>query len=86
MSQVKVRFTRHAAEKFDVLERYGFRIRRKIVVQAVNDPAFVERRDNQVLALKVLDDVYALRVVYEERNDIKIVVTFYPVRRDRFGV
>lgn len=37
-------------------------------------------------AIRAMDTKYALRVVYEKRKDYLIVITFYPVRRERYGV
>jgi hypothetical protein len=82
----KVRFTSHAREKFEFIRRYGFNIGRESVVETVLNPDRLDERGDQRLALRVLDESYALRVVYEERKGYLVVITFYPVRRDRFGV
>ena len=82
----KVRFTRHASEKFGFVRRYGFDVDRRNVIEAVLNPDRLDERGDQRLALKVLDETYALRVVYEERKGYLVVITFYPVRRDRYGV
>lgn len=81
-----IKFARHALEKFKVLEKYGFKISKDHVIAAVRNPLRLERKDEQFLAMKIMDDSYALRVVYEERKGIILVITFYPVRRDRHGV
>jgi len=39
-----------------------------------------------MLALRPIDEQHAIRVVYEEVNDNIVVVTFYPVKRERFNV
>jgi hypothetical protein len=82
----KVRFTRHADEKFGVLKGYGFEVDKKMVVEAVLRPRRVDRRDDQFFAVKPVDPEYALRVVYERRKGFLVVITFYPVRRERYGV
>jgi hypothetical protein len=46
----------------------------------------LDRREEQFLALKVVDSVYGLRVVYELRRDYLVVITFYPVRLERYGL
>ena len=46
----------------------------------------MERRGDQLLALKLVDQEHAIRVVYEEVNDNIVVITFYPVKRERFNV
>ncbi len=82
----KVRFTRHVREKFDLVRRYGFDLDRRKVIEAVLNPDRLDVRGDQRLALKVLDERCALRVVYEERKGYLVVITFYPARRDRYGV
>lgn len=82
----KVKFTRHASEKFDLLKKYGFEIGRKGVISTVLIPDLLDKRDNQFFAVKVLDSDYALRVVYEKRKGFLVVITFYPVRRERYGL
>ena len=82
----KVRFTRHAINKFQILKNYGFEVSRQQVINVVLNPARVEKRNGQFLAVKPFDSMHALRVVYEVREDFLIVITFYPVRRERYGV
>jgi hypothetical protein len=68
------------------MKRYGFEIRRRLVINAILDPEYVKERNNQFFATKVIDSNHALRVVYENRKDYLLVITFYPVRRERYGV
>ncbi len=82
----KIRFTKHAREKFNLVRRYGFDVDRRKVIETMMDPDSLDERGDQRLALKILDEDYALRVVYEERKGYLVVVTFYPVRRDRYGI
>lgn len=82
----KVKFTRHAVEKFDVLKRYGFEVGERQVVDVVLNPALLEKRDGQFFAVKLMDLKHALRVVYEKRKGFLVVITFYPVRRERYGL
>ena len=82
----KVKFTKHAVEKFEVLKRYGFEIGVGRVMFVVLNPARLERRDRQFFAVKLLDSKYALRVVYEKRKGFLVVITFYPVKRERYGL
>ncbi|MHA1711125.1 MAG: hypothetical protein ACTSUS_03525 [Candidatus Freyarchaeota archaeon] len=86
MDVPKVRFTGHAREKFDLVRRYGFDLDRRKVIEAVWNPDRLDVRGDQRLALKALDERYALRVAYEERKGYLVVITFYPARQDRYGV
>ena len=82
----KIRFTKHAREKFDFVKRYGFEVHEKIVFETIRFPARLDQKNAQYFATKAIDSNYALRVVYEKRKDYLLVITFYPVRRERYGV
>jgi len=76
-----IKFTKHAIEKIRLLEKYGFKVSLNMVIDTINNPVRVDRRGNQYLAVKPIDEIYALRVVYEVRENIKVIITLYPVRR-----
>jgi len=81
-----IRFTRHAEEKFAVLKRYGLRITKQQVVDAVSAPDDVDRsRLPLLIAQKHLDLDHVLRVVYKAENNLKTVITFYPGRIKQYG-
>ena len=82
----KVRFTRHAVEKFEIVRHYGFRVNEKQVVETVLNPDSLDKRNQQFFAVKTINSKYALRVVYEKRKGYLVVITFYPVRRERYGI
>ena len=82
----KIRFSKHAREKFELLKKHGFEISEATVEKAVAKPLLADRRNDQVLVLKPLDQEYAVRVVYKTMNDNIVVLTFYPVKRKRFNV
>lgn len=86
MKTARIRFTGHASEKFEFLRKYGFVVTERDVKDAIAHPDRVDQRNNLTLAIKSLDDEYGLRVVYRRINDNIVVVTFYPVRRERFNV
>ena len=82
----RVRFTKHAAEKFQLLNRYGFAVEEKQVLEAVLRPDRLDEKDGQLLATKVISPKYALRVVCESRKGFLVIITFYPVRRERYDL
>ena len=82
----KIVFTRHATEKFDIVRSYGFEISRETVLKAISSPVKVEMRGPQTFSSAILDSEFALRVVHEERKSIIVVITFYPVKRKRYGL
>jgi len=86
MSNMDIKFTKHAIEKIRLLEKYSFKVSLNMVIDTINNPVRVDRRGNQYLAVKPIDEIYALRVVYEVRENIKVIITLYPVRRERYGV
>jgi hypothetical protein len=83
---LKVTFTRHAREKFELLSAFDLIITQDQVIDAIMKPGIVEKRGTQTFSMKVMDDDLALRVVHEERKDIIVVITFYPVERKRYGL
>ena len=64
----RIRFTKHAIAKFEVVKRYGFEITDVYVIEAVLAPDRVDKRDDQYFAIRTIDSKYALRVVYEEKE------------------
>jgi len=82
----KIRFTKHALEKFKFLKEYSFEINREQVIEAILNPNRLDRKNNQFFALKILDSKHCLRVVYEKRKGFLVIITFYPVRRKRYGL
>lgn len=82
----EIRFTKHALEKFEMLKLYGFEIDRETIADTIQRPARVDRKGKQFLAIKPLNEKYAIRVVHEIRKGIIVVVTFYPVERRRYGL
>lgn len=61
---LRVKFSRHAVKKFAFLKRYGFVVGKALVVEVVLYPDGLDERGGQFFAVKVLDDEYALKVVY----------------------
>jgi hypothetical protein len=85
LSICSVEFTDHAMRKFELLRRLGFSVSMRQVVRIVESP---ERVDvgwkGRFIASAKLNKEHVLRVVYEKVGDRKVVVTFYPARRERF--
>jgi hypothetical protein len=80
---LQVRFTRHAIDKFDLLDDFGFKLSQDQVVTTIATPDKTERKGAQTFSMKALDKEFALRVVHEERKGIIVVITFYPVKRKK---
>lgn len=82
----RVKFTKHAAEKIDALKSYGFIIKEDQVVETILNPERLDEKNGQFLATKIISKKHALRVVYERRKDFLVIITFYPVRRERYDL
>ncbi len=65
----RVKFTKHASEKFNVLKRYGFKIEQEQIVKTDLSPERLDEKDGQFLATRIISRKHALRVVYESRKD-----------------
>jgi hypothetical protein len=75
-------FTKHANDKFEVLERHGFIISRDNVIRTLKFPEIVDYRSRYPLriAQRKVSVKYVLRVVFSKKSDIIKVITFYPKR------
>ena len=82
----KIKFTKHALEKFDFLKKYSFEISREQVLNAILNPNRLDKKGNQFFAIKIINAKHCLRVVYEKAGRLLVVITFYPVRRNRYGL
>lgn len=60
----KIRFNKHAIEKFEFIRRYGFNLDEKQIVEAIRNQVKTDQKEKQYFASKVLDATYGLRVVY----------------------
>lgn len=81
-----VRYTKHALEKFKVLEKHGARVSRHFVSQTVKKPELEDNVSRAPLKIAVgkIDDDHYLRIVYRQEGKTRIVITFYPVRKGRY--
>lgn len=68
------------------MRHYGFIIDEKKIIEAIQNPTSLEQKNSQYFATKAIDAKYALRAVYEKRKDYLVVITFYPVKRERYGI
>ena len=82
---MEIKFTKHALEKFEILQRHGFRISREKVLAAARNPDIIDySRSPLKIAQAGLDRTHVLRVVYKEEESDKIVITFYPGRKSQY--
>ena len=82
---MRIRFTRHAEEKFAVLRRHGFAIAKQLVVGTVRNPEWIDStRLPLLIAQRSLTVDHVLRVVYREERDSIVIITFYPGRTSQY--
>ena len=79
-------FTKHAQDKFVILNKHKFSISEKKVLEVLNNPDIIDySRLPLLIAQRKFDRTHVLRVVYkEEQGNIK-VITFYPGRSKNYG-
>ena len=82
---MRIRFTRHALEKFTVLRRHGVFVSREKVLRTIAFPDTIDyRRDPLLIAQGDLDTTHVLRVVYRIEGATRVVITFYPGRKSQY--
>ena len=78
-------YTKHANEKFEILERHGFEVTRDQVVKTVMEPdKVIPHTSNKYIAQKQISRCHVLRVVYRHENKDKVIITFYSGRKERY--
>ena len=83
---MKIVFSRHAEEKFGILEHHGWEIERTAVEEAVRNPSVLDRSRTPLMVAQIpLDETHVLRVVYKQRGDELFIITFYPGRTNQYG-
>ena len=82
---MKIRFTKHALEKFGVLRRDGILVTRARVLHILQNPDTVDyRRLPLLIAQGDFDKYRVLRVVYRHKGETMVVITFYPGRKSYY--
>jgi hypothetical protein len=82
---IRVAYTHHARVKFDLLEQHGFVVTPEQVEDTVLNPEKVTPQPGgRWIAQKGITEQHLLRVVYRQEGDRRVVITFYPGRRQRY--
>ena len=78
-------FTKHAKEKFDILERHKFSVSKEQVIETIKNPEEIDRSRLPLLnAQSRFDKSHVLRVVYKQEEGLSKVITFYPGRSKKY--
>ena len=83
---MKIGYTKHAEKKFKDLAALGVIINTRFVNGIVRRPVHLDEvtdPPNKIASGK-LDTKRILRVVYREKGDRIVVVTFFPARKGRY--
>jgi len=82
---MKIIFTKHAHLKFEILEEHGFKVTKRQIEDAINNPENVTMaKKGRLIAQRAISETHVIRVVYQKDGDIMRVITFYPARRGRY--
>lgn len=79
-------FTKHAKEKFAVLQRHGIVVSEHQVIETMRHPELID--DSRMplrIAQRTIDSRHVLRVVYKQAGRDNIIITFYPGRLKQYG-
>jgi len=73
----------HARERLEREKVYN--VTEEALIQIIREPdEIVSGRGNRLVAHKVLDEDYILRVVHEELEHEVQIITFYRAKRERY--
>ena len=83
---MKIGYTKHAEKKFKDLAALGMTINKRLVNDIVRRPVHLDEVTDppNKIASGELDTKRILRVVYREKGDRIVVVTFFPARKGRY--
>jgi len=79
-------FTKHAKEKFYILQKHKFHINKEQVLSAVLKPDLLDcSRLPLFIAQKKLNQSHVLRVVFKKDNNNLKIIAFYPGRIKKYA-
>ena len=85
MSKIEIIYTSHAENKFKVLRKYGVSYTKTQIEDILLHPDSIkESEKGRMVAQKAMSKTHLIRVIYEKRDNILNVITFYPARRERY--
>lgn len=82
---MKIVYTKHALEKFRLLEKLGWKISKQKVNQTIRQPKWSgTSKLGQYATMSSLDQKHILRVIYDKVGDEVKVITFHPARKGKY--
>lgn len=81
----KLVYTKHALEKFKKLELEGWFITKDKIRRTIKNPKWKGlNKENQEIALSLVDPRHIIRIVFKREGGIIRVITFHLGRRGRY--
>lgn len=81
-----IEYTRRARAKFEILKRYGFEVTPEQVEETVLYPErVIPQSGERFIAQRTISSRHVLRVVFRQQGKSRVVITFYPGRRERYA-
>ena len=81
----QIDYTSHAKTKFNLLAKYGFEVTPAQVRETVLNPdKVISQPGGRFIAQKTITVRHVLRVVFREEGEKRVVITFYPGRKERY--
>ncbi len=79
-------YSKHALKKFRDLEELGIRIYKNFIRKTIKDPVYLDEITDSpnLIASGNLNKNHLLRIVYRKEDDIIVIITFYPSRKERY--
>ena len=80
-------FTKHVKQKIVLSKKTPFPINKLQIKYCIEHPKKVEvRSDGTIVSTVPLNRIYILKVVSRKDNDIMVIITFYPARKERYEI
>ncbi len=81
----KIIFSDHSIEKIKILNKHGFQINKKVVVDIMKNPdTIINGYKDRKIAQKIISDRHFIRIIFIEDLNSKRIITVYPVKRSRY--
>ncbi len=85
MNKIEILYTSHAENKFEILRGYGVSYTKTQIEDVLLHPDTIkETKKGRMIAQKTVSKTHLIRIIYEKRDNILKVITFYPARRKRY--
>ena len=77
-------YTKHAEDKFFLLQEHGRQILKEDINNIIKLPDFIDRRKEHIFACgKVAPNDDMWEVIYTEEGNMAKVLTFYPIKKKK---